>query len=107
MAKKRYYDRYKFYRDNGSVRTTYGLKIKKRATDVSYIYRTGIDRLDKLSQDYYGTPFYNWLILQANPQHGATEFDIPDDTVIRIPYPLEEVLDEIEEKVQNLTALDV
>lgn len=104
MAK--YYDRYKFYRDNGSVRTVHGITINERPTDIRYKYEIGNDRLDKLSQDYYGTPFYNWLILKANPQYGAIEFDIPDGVIIRIPFPLEEVLEEIEEKYQNLTRLE-
>ncbi len=47
----------------------------------------GFSRLDKLSQKYYGNPFYDFLILYANPQY-VSEFDIPDGVTIRIPFPL-------------------
>jgi hypothetical protein len=44
-------------------------------------------RLDKLSQKYYGNPFYDFLILYANGDY-VSEFDIPDNALIRIPFPL-------------------
>ena len=40
--------------------------------------------------------------LQANPEY-TMEFDIPDNTIIRIPYPLKETLDEFMEKTQNFS----
>jgi len=45
------------------------------------------NRMDKLSQKYYGTPFYDFLILYANRIY-LNEFDIPDNALIRIPFPL-------------------
>ena len=47
-------------------------------------------RLDKLAQKYYGNPFYDFLILYANPEY-VSEFDIPDYALIRIPFPLAKV----------------
>lgn len=47
----------------------------------------GFSRMDKLSQKYYGNPFYDFLILYANPEY-ISEFDIPDAALIRIPFPL-------------------
>jgi hypothetical protein len=41
-----------------------------------------------MSQQYYGSPVFSWLILQANPQAGSLEFEIPDNYVLRIPFPL-------------------
>ena len=41
-----------------------------------------------MSQEYYGSPTFGWLIMLANPQAGSLEFDIPDNFFIRIPYPL-------------------
>ena len=46
-------------------------------------------RLDKFAQKYYGNPFYDFLILYANGY--MSEFDIPDGTLIRIPFPLAKV----------------
>ena len=46
------------------------------------------DRLDKMSQEYYDTPLFGWLILQANPTTCGVEFDIPNNFVMRIPFPL-------------------
>jgi len=51
-------------------------------------WNTEFSRLDKLSQKYYGNPFYDFLILYANPDY-VTEFDIPDGALIRIPFPLQ------------------
>ena len=44
---------------------------------------------DKFAQKYYGNPFYDFLILYANGY--MSEFDIPDGTLIRIPFPLAKV----------------
>jgi hypothetical protein len=40
---------------------------------------------------------YDWLILYANPDY-LIEFDIPDGTIIRIPFPLERALSEYRTK---------
>jgi hypothetical protein len=49
-------------------------------------------RMDILSFEYYGDANYGWLILQANPEVGSLEYNIPNDTLIRIPFPLENAL---------------
>ena len=53
-------------------------------------WNSTFSRLDKLSQKYYGNPFYDFLILLANPDF-VSEFDIPDGTLMRIPFPLSKV----------------
>ena len=53
------------------------------------IYRSGVSRLDKISQQYYQTPFFGWLIMMANPQFGGLENNIYDGAMLKIPYPLE------------------
>jgi hypothetical protein len=58
-------------------------------------WNTEYSRLDKLSQKYYGNPFYDFLILYANPGY-TTEFDIPDGELIRIPFPLAKVKSDYE-----------
>lgn len=57
-------------------------------------WNTEYSRLDKLSQKYYGNPFYDFLILYANGY--ASEFDIPNQTLIRIPFPLNKVKSDYE-----------
>ena len=65
------------------------------ASDKYETWNTEFSRLDKLSQKYYGNPFYDFLILYANPDY-RNEFDIPDGTLIRIPFPLARVKSEYE-----------
>lgn len=84
---RRYYDRYQDFKENGKSTTLPFLKLPVKKTDK----RTVTDsrtRFDKISQQYYGTPYYGWLILQANPEYGGLEFDIPENTIIIVPYPL-------------------
>ena len=53
-----------------------------------FLYKKGKDRLDKISQEYYNTPTFGWLILLANPFVGSVEFMIPNNSLLRIPFPL-------------------
>ena len=69
------------------------IRISSRETDKYIAYRR-TDRFDNLSAIYYGTSEYWWIILLANPEY-AIEFDITEGTIIRIPYPIEEVLNEV------------
>ena len=52
-------------------------------TWTDYVWRNG-DRLDKVSQDYYTTPFSWWIIAEANPEIEDIE-NIPAGYVLRIP----------------------
>jgi hypothetical protein len=70
-----------------------GLTIDPYTSDKSIIYRLGETRLDKLSNTYYISPYYGWLIMLANPQYGGLEFNIPDQSIIVIPYPFESAID--------------
>lgn len=83
-----YYDRYEDFRFNNQVKTQPFIKIINQSTDITIEYKSNKTRLDIVSNTYYGTPYYGWLILQANPQYGGLEFDIPDRSIIRVPYPL-------------------
>ena len=58
-------------------------------------WNTEFSRLDKLSQKYYGNPFYDFLILYANNIY-SSEFDIPDNALIRIAFPLGKVKSDYE-----------
>lgn len=85
---RNYFDRYQFFEDNGNFRIVPGIEIPIKGTDKYIQYKKGKTRFDKLSQEYYGTPTFGWLILMANQQLGSIEFEIPDNTLVRIPFPL-------------------
>ena len=66
-------------------------------TNLSDKYETwnlGVSRLDILSQKYYGSPFFDFFILYANGF--SSEFDINDNQVLRIPFPLNRVKSDYE-----------
>jgi hypothetical protein len=82
-------DRYKQLRINGMVKSVPFIKLKQKGSDKVETYKLGSTRLDLLSYKYYQDPNYDWLILLANPEYDSLEFNIPDNTNIVIPFPLE------------------
>lgn len=83
-----YFNRYSQFLQNGQQTVVPGIVLPRKTTDVKYIYKAGISRLDKISQEYYGSPFFDWLIESANPEYGSLEWSIPDNSIIIVPYPL-------------------
>jgi hypothetical protein len=83
-----YYNRYQNLIQNGVQTVIPYVKLPAKSTDKVQIYRIGITRLDKVSQTFYGTPFFGWLILQANPEFSGSEINIPDNAILKIPFPL-------------------
>ena len=82
------YDRYEKFRADGGFTIVPFVRIPKKDTDFFELYKRGETRLDILSNKYYKNPNYAWLIMQANPQFGSMEYEIPDGATLRIPYPL-------------------
>ena len=87
MARE-YFNRYQFFVENGEFKIVPGIEIPINTTDKFFLYKKGKDRLDKISQEYYNTPTFGWLILLANPFVGSVEFMIPNNSLLRIPFPL-------------------
>lgn len=83
-----YLDRYQYFIEDGNFRIVPGIEIPIKGTDRYIQFKKGKDRLDKMSQEYYGTPTFGWLILLANPLGGSIEFEIPDNFYLRVPFPL-------------------
>lgn len=83
-----YYDRYQNFLLNGEQTIVPNVKLPTKTTDKRYVYRAGLSRLDKISFEFYKTPYFGWLIQISNPQYGSLEKDIPDGTVLTIPFPL-------------------
>lgn len=88
-----YFDRYGKFKSNGEIKPIPGINIPVSSSDKNVVYKMGLTRLDILSQKYYNSPYYGFLIMLANPQYGGMEFDIKDRDVIRIPYPLESAIE--------------
>ena len=86
------YSRYSNFIKDGKIEIVPFIPIPKRNSDYYVYYKANETRLDILSYDYYGDSNYDWLIMQANPEYGSLEFQFPDKSIIRIPYPLENAL---------------
>jgi hypothetical protein len=69
-----YYNRYSSFLVNGEQTVVPYINLPSKSSDKRYIYKVGISRLDKVSQQHYNSPFFGWLILQANPQYTGFEF---------------------------------
>ena len=92
-----YYDRYGDFKKNGKMRFIPFIKLTKKQSDLKIIWKK-TKRLDIISNEKYGSPFYGWLILMANPQFGSLEFDIPENAVLTIPFPLMDSLQDYQNK---------
>jgi len=96
-----YYNRYNLFYINGEQTVVPYVTVPTKPSDKVYVYKVGVSRLDKVSQEYYGTPFFGWLILQANPQYSGMENNIFDGAVLNIPYPLITSLQDYKLAVEN------
>lgn len=96
-----YFNRYQFFNDNNEFKIVPGIEIPIKTTDKYYQYKKNKDRLDKISDSYYSTPFFGWLILLANPSFGNIEDEIPDNAMIRIPHPLVQTLQDYKRAIEN------
>lgn len=86
------FDRYSPFKMNGKIDIVPFIDIRVKDSDKTIIFDKRKMRLDKLSYEYYKSPDYAWLIMQANPEYGSIENFIPNGVVLRIPYPLEQTL---------------
>ena len=86
MAKS-YYDRYQSFKADGKYEIIPFIKIPEKPTDEQVTWRKSRDRMDKLSQEFYGNPYHGWLIMLANPQYGGLEDNIRDNDTIIVPFP--------------------
>ena len=102
MANRRDYNRYEiFENDDGTIDQLPFVNIPENPSDKYETWNEGQSRLDKLATRYYGNPFFDFLILYANPQF-IDQFDIPDGTVIRIPFPLDKARTDYENALKKI-----
>jgi hypothetical protein len=95
------YNRYSDFLIDGEQTVVPYINLPSKSTDKKYIYKVGMTRMDKVSQQYYGTPTFGWLILMANPNYGGQEWNIPDGAIITIPYPLVTSLQDYKNQLEN------
>jgi hypothetical protein len=96
-----YYNRYQNFLINGEQTVVPYVRLALKPTDRRYIYREGRSRLDRISQEFYGSPYFGWLILMANPNFGGLEQNIPDNTTLVIPFPLISSLQDYKTALDN------
>lgn len=85
------YKRYEILKNtDGTTDSMPFVNLPTNPSDKFEYWNTNFSRMDKISQKYYGNPFYDFLILYANKIY-LNEFDIPDGALIRIPFPLSKV----------------
>ena len=96
-----YFNRYSDFLINGQQTVVPYIPLESKSSDKSHIYIVGQSRLDKISQQYYNTPFFGWLIMTANPQYSGLETNIPDGAVLTIPFPLVASLQDYKNNLNN------
>tara|TARA_R110001583_G_scaffold78667_1_gene213037 strand:+ start:50739 stop:51065 length:327 start_codon:yes stop_codon:yes gene_type:complete len=101
MASTQYWNRYSQFLVNEKYINVPFIKLPGKPTDNRTVYTVGVSRLDKLSQQYYGTPYFGWLILSANPEFGGLESNIPNKRVLTIPFPLVASLQDYKKEVET------
>ena len=101
MAGRQYFNRYSNFVINGQQTVVPYVNLPSKSTDKRFIYKIGQSRLDKMSQQYYGTPYFGWLILAANPIYGGQEWNIADGSILTIPFPLVASLQDYKNAIDN------
>lgn len=97
---EQYFDRYGIFKVDGDVKPVPFIKLDEKPTDIVVQVKENT-RFDILSQKYYNNGKHGFLILQANPQFGGLEFDIPRGTNIRIPFPFIQSLQDFQGKINR------
>lgn len=99
------HNRYQSFIEDGNIKFVPFIPIAKKPTDYYVKFKQGFDRLDLLSYKYYNDPNYDWLILQANPECGSLEFQIPNNYLLRIPFPLDVTMSQYNSDIQRYKEL--
>jgi hypothetical protein len=96
-----FWSRYSQFLINGEQTVVPFVQLPQKGSDKAYIYKVARSRLDKVSQEYYNSPYFGWLILQANPQFGGLENNINDGAILIIPFPLLPSLQDYKAAIEN------
>jgi len=103
-----YFDRYQSFRNNGQIPSIPIIPLEPKSSDKSIVFKKGLksSRFDNLSLKYYGNPYHGFLIMLANLQYGDKEFDIPDGSIIRIPFPFDKTLEQYQSNISDYIDLN-
>ena len=91
---------YKPLKENDMLKDMPPVKISSRRSDKYITYNKNVMRLDYIAGQIYEDETMWRLIMWANPEY-FLEFDIPDNAVIRIPFPLNDVIGEVNKFIIN------
>lgn len=98
-----YYSIYELSNANGVQTSLPFIVLDEKSTDITIAWQENLSRMDIISDNYYGSPIYGKFIMMANPQYGGMEYDIPDNSLIRVPFPLEDTIKEYFDKLKNIS----
>jgi len=101
MVGRQNYNRYNEFLLNGEQTIVPHVPLPNKSTDKRFIYKLGQSRMDKISQQYYNSPTFGWLILAANTAYGGEEWSIPDGAILTIPFPLVASLQDYKNELDN------
>ncbi|MFW6243291.1 MAG: hypothetical protein ACOC2W_03940 [bacterium] len=87
-------------RGDGTYHAPPFVRLPENLSDKFIRWNPDLNRMDLLSQKYYKNPFYDFLILYANPEY-LNEFDIPQGALIRIPFPLNKAISDYSNALNN------
>jgi len=74
------------------------IQIDRRGTDKYIEYNRNLTRIDRISGNVYEDETLGKIIMWANPEYDY-EFNIPNGTILRVPFPKNAVLQEITQKI--------
>ena len=89
---------YQLLRDGKTLKDMPRVTISNRQSDKVIVFDPRRMRLDRIAGDVYGDETMYRLILWANPEI-EYEFDIRRGAIIRIPFPLNDVVQEVTSKI--------
>jgi len=99
-----YYNIYSPFIENEKITMLPYSTLPTESSDKTYLWNKERDRLDGVSQKFYGSPYGGNLIMYANATLGCNEDEIPDGSILIIPFPYKSAVQryiDTMEKVKN------
>ncbi len=95
-------DRYQFTKKDNQSRWLVSRlpNIPTQDSDRFIFSREG-DRLDSIANEFYQDPRFWWVIAEANPGLGHGTLNVSPGRQLRIPFPIDNLLDLIQEAEEN------
>ncbi len=97
-----YFNENTYFKDGEKTKIIQFVPIQIKSTDKTYLWNKKVDRMDKVSQLFYGHPFGGNIILMANSSYGCNEDDIPDESILIIPYPFQSAVQQYTDNLKKI-----